>query len=170
MNEASKNDEYVRKDVFDARMDRLETIIRESNARIENKIDSVEQKLNAKIDGVEQKLNAKIDGVEQKLNARIDGVEQKLNARIDGVEQKLDKVATELRAEIMVNSARIEGVQTSVYWCFSAIAIIAALVALVPKMSGMFKGFSLRSSSLTVDEIKAIVDDAVKQALKVQNS
>ncbi|MBQ3378154.1 MAG: hypothetical protein IJG62_07765, partial [Synergistaceae bacterium] len=88
MNEASKNDEYVRKDVFDARMDRLETIIRESNARIENKIDSVEQKLNAKIDGVEQKLNA----------------------RIDGVEQKLDKVATELRAEIMVNSARIEGV------------------------------------------------------------
>ena len=159
MNEASKNDEYVRKDVFDARMDRLETIIRESNARIENKIDSVEQKLNAKIDGVEQKLNAKIDGVEQKLNARI-----------DGVEQKLDKVATELRAEIMVNSARIEGVQTSVYWCFSAIAIIAALVALVPKMSGMFKGFSLRSSSLTVDEIKAIVDDAVKQALKVQNS
>nr|MBQ6740651.1 hypothetical protein [Synergistaceae bacterium] len=87
-----------------------------------------------------------------------------------GVEQKLDKVATELRAEIMVNSARIEGVQTSVYWCLSAIAIIAALVALVPKMSGMFKGFSLRSSSLTVDEIKAIVDDAVKQALKVQNS
>jgi DNA anti-recombination protein RmuC len=59
-------------------------------ARLDSKIDGVEQRLEAKMAAVEQRLDAKIDGVEQRLEAKIATVEQRLDAKIDGVEERLN--------------------------------------------------------------------------------
>ena len=58
---------YVRKDVFDAKMEMLLT-------RIEGKIDA----LSERIDGVEKSLSEKIDAVDKKLTARIDGLDKRI--------------------------------------------------------------------------------------------
>ena len=42
------------------------------DAKIDSKIDAVEQRLDSKIDAVEQRLDSKIDAVGQRLDAKID--------------------------------------------------------------------------------------------------
>ena len=87
---------YLRKDVFDAKMDAFMSEIRLMNEQLRGeiralnaKIDGVEASLNARIDGVEASLNAKIEGVEASLNAKIDGVDAKLSGRIDGLDARM---------------------------------------------------------------------------------
>ena len=74
---------YVRKDVFDAKMEMLLT-------RIEGKIDA----LSERIDGVEKSLSERIDGVEKSLSEKIDAVDKKLTARIDGLDKRIEDTHT----------------------------------------------------------------------------
>ena len=71
-------DEFVRKDVFDARMDRLENIISENNARLEAKIDSAIKELRGEIRENITKLEAKIEVQSTRIDA--------LNMRIESVQ------------------------------------------------------------------------------------
>ena len=62
---------------------RLDTILptlatKEDIARLDGKIDAVEEWLNGKIDTVEERLNSKIDAVEARLDAKIDSLENRL--------------------------------------------------------------------------------------------
>ena len=73
---------------------RLDTILptlatKEDIARLDGKIDAVEERLNGKIDTVEERLNSKIDAVAGQLNSRIDAVEARLDAKIDSLENRL---------------------------------------------------------------------------------
>ena len=76
---------YVRKDVFDAKMEAFMAEIRLMNEQLRGEI----RALNAKIDGVETSLNAKMDGKFATLSERIDGVDAKLSGRIDGLDARI---------------------------------------------------------------------------------
>ncbi len=55
---------------IDQRLDRIEhdiTDLKVGQARMEEKIESLDQRLEAKIDGLEQKLEAKMDGLDKRL-------------------------------------------------------------------------------------------------------
>ena len=54
----------------------LAVLIIRSVARLDRRIDRLEDKLGDRIDGVEDKLGRRIDGVEDTLGRRIDGVER----------------------------------------------------------------------------------------------
>ncbi|MFS8873528.1 hypothetical protein NW870_10850 [Synechococcus sp. R50.1] len=53
-------------------------------------MDGVEAKLNERINSVEVKLTEKIDGIEAQLNERINGMEGKLSEKMDGIGKRLD--------------------------------------------------------------------------------
>ena len=72
---AVSEDMYVRKDVFDAKMEAFMAEMRLMNEQVRSEI----RDLNARIDGMEKSVNTRIDGVEKSVNARIDG----LDARVD---------------------------------------------------------------------------------------
>ncbi len=129
---------YLRKDVFEAKMDAFMSEIRLMNeqtrgeiralserldgkisalssrvdgleSKVDAKIDSLETKLNTRIDGLEAKVNAKIDSLETKLNTRIDGLESKVDAKIDGLEAKLNTRMDGVEAK---SSTRMDGIDT----------------------------------------------------------
>ena len=89
---------YLRKDVFDAKMDAFMSEIRLMNEQVRSEI----RTLDAKIEGVETSLNAKIDGNFATLSEKIDGVDTKLSARMDGLEARMSE-ATSLEREIYLN-------------------------------------------------------------------
>lgn len=77
---ASSDDIYLRRDVFEAKMDVLIQKIDSNFAILSARIDSLEKR----IDGVDKR----IDGVDK----RIDGLEASLNKRIDGIDKKTDAI------------------------------------------------------------------------------
>lgn len=117
---------YLRKDVFEAKMDAFMSEIRLMNEQtrgeiralserldgkisaLSSRVDGLESKVDAKIDGLETKLNTRIDGLESKVNAKIDSLETKLNTRIDGLESKVDAKIDGLEAKL---NTRMDGVE-----------------------------------------------------------
>ena len=74
---------YVRKDVFDAKMEMLFT-------RLHGEIENLGTRLEGKIDA----LSEKIDAVDKKLSEKIDAVDKKLSARIDGLDKRIEDTHT----------------------------------------------------------------------------
>lgn len=107
----------------------------ENNLTTKEDLKNTEQRLDGKIEDVEQRLNTKIDGVEQRFEAKIDGVEQRLNAKIDGVEQrldaKIDSVANHLEGKIENVRVQIGSVNTKLDWLIRLISVIAFVFAAV---------------------------------------
>ena len=50
--------------------------LRQQVARLDTKIEGVDQRLSSKIDGVDQRLSAKIDAVDKTLSDKIDDVKK----------------------------------------------------------------------------------------------
>ena len=64
---------------------RLDTVLptlatKEDIARLDGKIDAVEERLNGKIDAAEERLNGKIDAAEERLNSQIVQLDAKIEA------------------------------------------------------------------------------------------
>ncbi len=79
----------------------LAVLILRSVARLDRRIDRMEDKLGKRIDGVEDRLGKRIDGVEDSHGRRIDGVGDTLGKRVDGVEKG--------QAELRERMAKLEG-------------------------------------------------------------
>jgi hypothetical protein len=66
-------------DGFERVVDRLRSEIQESEERLVNRIDGVEERLRFESQTKHEELTAKIEG----LNTKIEGVEERLNAKLD---------------------------------------------------------------------------------------
>ena len=94
---ATSDDVYLRRDVFDAKMDSFMSEMRlmfEQNRR----------------------------EIEQKFDKRID----ELDKKIDRVQTELKFEIQDLRSDIKVINERTESTKTSVYWILAALAVIVA--------------------------------------------
>ena len=141
---AVSDDVYLRRDVFEAKMDAFMSEIRFMNEQLRGeirevnaKIDTVEKNLNARIDSVEKNLNARIDSVEKNLNARIDGVEKHLNARIDGVDARVD----DLRNDIYLG------------------LVILGIVVSWPKLKEAAQKWGKSTPSITLEDVKRLIEE-----------
>ena len=131
---AVSDDVYVRKDVFDAKMEAFMAEIRLMNEQVRSDI---------------RELNSKIDGVERSLNSRIDGVETSLNARIDRVETRIDRVETRIDSV----EKRMSSLETMIYWILATLSVSFAVLALAP----YFRDF--RKPSFTLDDVKRLIEE-----------
>ena len=62
---------------------RLDTVLptlatKEDIARLDGKIDALEERLDGKIDALEERLNGKVDALENRLNGKINALENRL--------------------------------------------------------------------------------------------
>ena len=103
--------DYVRRDVFDARMDRLEAVIGE-----------------------------KLTQFPSQIHTEI----------------------LEVRSDVRVLEARLNGLETTVYWGFAIIAFILAFSAFVPSITEFIKG--LRRPSVTMEDVERAIAAAIGQA------
>ena len=152
---AVSDDVYLRRDVFEAKMDAFMSEIRFMNEQLRGeirevnaKIDTVEKNLNARIDSVEKNLNARIDSVEKNLNARIDSVEKNLNARIDGVEKHLN-------ARIDGVDARVDDLRNDIYLGL----VILGIVVSWPKLKEAAQKWGKSTPSITLEDVKRLIEE-----------
>lgn len=160
---------YVRRDVFDAKMEMLFT-------RLEGKIDALDKKLSAQIDGLDKKIDAvdkklseKIDGVDKKLSAQIDGVDKKLSAQIDGLDKKIDGVDKKLSARIdgveQKLSAQINGLDKRVEDTHNFLYLILVFfgaIFLMPFVSRFWElHMERRTPAVTLEDVQRIVTEAI---------
>ena len=124
------NSVYLRKDVFDAKMEAFMSEIRLMNEQLRSDI----RALDSRIGGVEQSVNTRLDSVEKSLNSRISSVEQSLNSRLDGVEKRMSSL------EIMI------------YWILGTLSVAFAALALTPYLK------EIRRPSLTLEDVKRLIE------------
>ena len=135
---AQSDDIYVRKDVFDAKMEAFMAEIRLGNAEIKKDIELLDKKIDSKINQLDQKFEAKFDQLANRLEDRIAIV----NTRIDDVH------------------TRINDVQTSVYWGFTLLALLFAFITFAPSIADFLK--NLRKPSVSFEDVERLINQAIK--------
>ena len=114
---AATDAEYVRKDVFDAHMQ-----------RIDQRFDAIQMLM--------EKTLAEMKADNEKLRTEMMGIVTKLD-------NKIENSNLQLRSEIRVLDTRINDLQTTVYWGFAIVGIFVALlgffITFAPSIWGMLR-------------------------------
>ena len=125
---AATDAEYVRKDVFEAHMQ-----------RIDQRFDAIQmlmEKTLAEMKADNEKLRMEMKADNEKLRTEMMGIVTKLD-------NKIENSNIQLRSEIRVLDTRINDLQTTVYWGFAIVGIFVALlgffITFAPSIWGMLK-------------------------------
>ena len=127
--------EYVRKDVFDARMDRMEMLMEKTLTEIKADNEKLRSEMNSAIGDLRSEMNAAIGNLRSEMKV--------LDSRIDGLNMRVDTL------------------QTTVYWGFALMGLILAFAVLVPSLLDFFKG--LRKPSLTAEDVERMISAALRR-------
>ena len=85
--------------------------LQDTEARLDTKIDALQNHLEGRISSVETKLESRINSVEAKLESRISSVETKLESRISSVEAKLENKINALDLELKQTQGDVKQIQ-----------------------------------------------------------
>ena len=159
---------YVRQDVFNARMDRLEILIEkngtELKAYVDNALNGVKAETNAAINsavnGLKAETSVAINSLEAKTNEAIKGVK----AEINGVRAEMNGLKAEIRYvgnEMSVLTARVNSLENVVYWGLGGFGIILAVAAILPTIVEHLR--KVFAPSVTVEDVERIVNAAISR-------
>ena len=135
---ASSDDVYLRKDVFEAKMDAFMARIDGNFATLTTKIDELDKRLSARIDGVDKSLSARIDELDKRLSSRIDDLDAKLSTRIDSVDKRIDNLQNVF---------------------YLVLVLIGVIIALPFVQKGFEKLKENRKQSLTLEDVKKLIEE-----------
>ncbi|MBR0203959.1 MAG: apolipoprotein A1/A4/E family protein [Synergistaceae bacterium] len=104
--------EYLRADVFDAKMNAFMAEIRLGNEQLRNELrnefNTKFNALDAKIETLRNELSAKIETFRNELNTKIETLRNELNAKIETFRNELNAKIESVRTELLL---KIEGVK-----------------------------------------------------------
>ena len=140
---------YVRKDVFDAKMELLLT-------RIEGKIDSLSERIN----GLEKRMDVmdkRIDDGFSGLNKRIDEGLSAVNKRID---EGLSAVNKRIDEGLSAVNTRIDDTHNFLY----LIIVLLGIMLAVPFINKFFDFHKVhRTHFTTVEDVKRLITEAIAE-------
>ena len=131
---AETEDIYVRKDVFEARMDRMEALI---------------EKAITEMKAENEKFRSEIRG-------EISVFKDEIGTKLQNVLDEINNLKTEIRVlEIRVSELdhRISIIETIVYWIFAIVSVMLASLALTP----IVKEF--RRPQITLEDVKKLIEE-----------
>ena len=153
---------YVHRDVFDAYVQ-----------KIDQRFDSLEKRMDERFDAMrvfmektltEMKAdNAKLRGEMQESNAQL---RSEMRENIAALDNKIESSNAQLRSEIRVLDTRIDGlnaridsVQTTVYWGFALMGIVVAMlgffITFAPSIWGILR--RRRKASVSKKEVENLI-------------
>ena len=138
---AASDDVYVRKDVFDAKMEAFMSEMRGGF-----------QMLNAKIDAQSQRTDDKFQSLEARMDEKFQSLETRMNERFRGVDDKIQSLDT-----------RISDLRNGIYLWLVAIGLVATW----PKVREIFRSMSSSSPSITLEDVKRLIEE---NNVKLRNS
>ena len=131
----SSDDVYLRKDVFDAKMDAFMSEIRLMNEQNRREMDKRFNELDKKIENVKTELHYEIQNVKTELQSEI----QVLSSKVDLLDE------------------RTESTKTTVYWGLALMGLILASAVVVPPLTEFFKGLRKKEPSFTLEDVKHLI-------------
>ena len=146
-------EEYVSKEVFDARMDRMEAIM-------EKTLTEVRMEVSAAVNSMKED-NAQL---RSEVKEDIAQLRSEVKADVAQLKEDITQLRTETRAlDTRIDSVntRIDSVQTSVYWGFALMGLILAFTTFAPAFLEFLKG--LRRPFATFEDVERIVNAALRQ-------
>ncbi len=154
----TQGDIYVRKDVFDARMDRMEMLLEKTVIEIKSYVDKSTGETKAYVEKAVGEIKAEVqkNGNDIKaLTARVDNLEQKFTTRVDALEQTL--------------SARIGSVENMLTWCIGLFAVLIAVTAFLTPIAGIvrkvFKPLTIKDMERVAESVSEKVAERVANAV-----
>lgn len=152
--EVSKDNEiYLRRDVFEAKMDAFMTEIKLGNEQLRREMQEMEARLNNKIQAVRVELHEEIQGVKAELKNDIHALEMQT-----------------AKLEVKVNN-----VETMIYWILTILGILATLLAVVPSLAPWLKKIFSKLKFMTstpqpavdLEKLRDLIRFEIQQALAV---
>ena len=134
----TQGDIYVRKDVFDARMDRMEMLLEKTVMEIKSYVDKSTGETKAYVEKAMGEIKAEV----QKNGNDI----RVLTARVDALEQTL--------------GARIGAVENTLSWWIALFAAFIAITAFISPVVAFFKKvFQPSQPSITLEDVKRVAKE-----------
>lgn len=163
---ANSENVYVRKDVFEARMDRMEMLLEKTVTDIKSYVDNSINEMKAE----NAKFRDEMKAENAQLRKEIQDTRNELKIEIDGVRKDLQETRTELKAEIRdvsaevrVLTARVNSLEHVFYWGLGGFGIILASAVIFPAMMGFLK--KIFTPSVTIEDVERIVNAAISRHL-----
>ena len=164
---ASSDDVYLRKDVFEAKMDAFMAEIRGEFKGLYARIDELDKRLSARIDGLEKriddldaKLSTRISDLDIKLSTRISDLDSKLSTRISDLDVKLSTRISDLDAKL---STRIDSVDKRIDNLQNVFYLVLVLIGVIIALPFVQRGFEKlkenRKQSFTLEDVKKLIEE-----------
>ena len=144
--------EYVRRDVFDAKMEAFMAEIRLGNQNLLEQIRGEMDKRFAELDKRFDEIDKRFVEVDKRFS-EVDKRLSDLNDRFNILDKKVDVLAE-----------RTDGIKTTVYWGLGFFGII---VALSPQFSEYMK--KIRKPVMTVEDVEKIVERTLERLIAAQS-
>ena len=145
--EAAATDNFIRKDVFDARMDRMEMLLektltvlqgemRENNARLEAKIEKevtgLRNEMKTEVSELRNEMKAENEKLRSEMKAEVSGLRDEMKVEISGLRDEMRVSNARLETKIEVVTTQVDFLQTWQYWQLTWVGIFIALLAFLP--------------------------------------
>ncbi|MBQ3627381.1 MAG: hypothetical protein II948_11660 [Synergistaceae bacterium] len=130
--------DYVRQDVFDAHM-----------RRIDERFNSMEILIDKKLTELRADLDVRFEKIESRF-AQVESRFAQVESRFAQVNSRFDAVDT-----------RLHNVETNIYWGFGFFALILAFLTFSPVVKALQNLFK---PAVTLEDVERIVQAAIKQA------
>ena len=149
---AASDDVYVRKDVFDAKMEAFMSEMRNGFQMLNAKIDAQSQRTDDKFQSLEARTDDKFQSLEARMDEKFQSLETRINERFRGVDDKIQSLDT-----------RISDLRNGIYLWLVAIGLVATW----PKVREIFRSMSSSSPSITLEDVKRLIEE---NNVKLRNS
>ena len=149
------NSDYIRKDVFDARMDRMEMLLQKTVTEIKAYVDKA-------ISDMKDEIRAENAKFRDEVKVEING----MKVEIAGIKTELSALKAEIhdvRNETRLLSTRIDSLENVFYWGLGGFGIILASAVIVPAILGFLKKFF--TPPVTIEDVERIVNTAITNHL-----
>ena len=150
MNE-TQGDVYVRRDVFEARMDRMEMLLEKTVLEIKSYVDKLTGETKAYVEKA-------IGGLRDEVRSEVGSLRTEMQSEIGGLKKEtggLRAEIAEVKNEVKGLSARVQAVENTLSWWIGLFAILIALLAFATPIADSIK--KIFKPSFTLDDIKNIV-------------
>ena len=145
----SSDDVYLRKDVFDAKMDAFMSEIRLMNMDLRREMDKRFSEMDKRFSEVDKRFDA--------LDKKIENVKTELHQEIQDVKNELHQKIQNVSSQVAVLDERTESTKTTVYWGLALMGLILASAVVVPPLTEFFKGLRKKEPSFTLEDVKHLI-------------
>ena len=132
----SEVNDYVRKEVFDARMDRMEMLLEKTVLEIKSYVEKTTGETKAYVEKTTAETKAYVEQATGEIKAEI----------------------IELRNEIKVLNTRVDSLEYVIGWGIGGFAVILALAAIIPAFVAFIK--KLFKPSVTFEDVERMINES----------